>query len=1094
MSHARRDRVEALFQRAADLPASRRASFLESETGDDVGLRHAVEELLEHMEAAGTDFLRTLVARHADALGRDRVDDEPPPARLGVYEVRGEIGRGGMGVVYRAHDPRLARDVAIKVVPSALARDPEWQARIRREARLLASVNHPNIATIHSLEESGGASFITMELLEGDLLATAIASGTLTLDRTLAIADQLAAALEAAHRRDVAHRDLKPGNVILTREGLVKVLDFGLATLVRAPSAGADEPISGTPGYVSPEQLEGARGDHRADIWAFGCVLYECLSGRQAFAADSLPDQLARTLRSEPDWTALPSGLSERFLNVLRRCLVKSPDERVDSIAIVRREVEEEIARRSRPAGVDAHELRDSDVPNNIPLSLTSFVGRTRELDALGALLGDHPLVTLVGPGGAGKSRLAIEVARRRLADFPDGVWLVELAAVSGGTPSAGAAAVERAVAATLDVRDDAGEDSMRAISRFLSSKRALLILDNCEHVVDAAAAFVSALGRTAEPLTILATSREALGVTGEIPHVVSPMREGAIELFIERAAALSPGFTLDEGNREAIASICDRLDGIPLAIELAAARTRVLPPSAIAARLDDRFRLLTAGSRTALPRHRTLRALIDWSYDQLDENERLFLTRLSVFAGGWTLDAAEAVCAGGGIEPWEALDLLSRLLDKSLAEMVPSDEPNARVRYRMLETVRAYAREKLEIVAPVVEAHATYFASVAAQADAALSGPDQADWLERLDHDYENFRLAIEMGTPTRPEGGAPVAPETLRMAATLVQFSLMRGRWIEGRRLGEEVLARPGVGDVRDEPYGMLVHRLGALAQNQGDRPAAHAWFDEALEIWDTLGIEKAKAGILNNKGLLALGAGEYDEAGRLFEAALAVNRRIGNRDWEATNLNNLSLVCSESDRHDTAVAYLEEALAIGRELGNTYYVATFIDNLANARGTLGELAEAQALHEEGLELNRRIGNLQGVATSLLNLGTIVMDRGHVERAHPLVRESLEIKHRMGDVRGVFHALESMGALALRLGRPERGVTIIAAATALREKLGMPVNSSQAEARERELTNAGSQLEPDAFDRAWRRGQEMTADEAVRFTLEDDAPPASA
>jgi predicted ATPase len=398
--------------------------------------------------------------------------------------------------------------------------------------------------------------------------------------------------------------------------------------------------------------------------------------------------------------------------------------------------------------------LRTSErAPHNLPSELSSFVGREKELSEVKRLLADTRLLTLTGSGGCGKTRLALAAATDLLEEFEEGVWMVELA------PLADPALVPQAVASTLGVREQPGRSPTETLSDYLSSKQVLLVLDNCEHLIEACAVLAEALLHSCPELRILATSREALGITGEVawlvpslslpdlrhlPEIESLPRYESARLFVERTTAVKPTFALTERNATAVAQVCYRLDGIPLAIELAAARAKVLSVEQISERLDDCFRLLAAGSRTAMPRHRTLHATMDWSHDLLPDEEQTLFRRLSVFAGGFTLEAAESVCAGKDLQRDEVLELLSHLVDKSLVAVWEKD---GETRYRLLETVRQYGREKLSESGEeghLWERHAGYYLALAAKAEPELKGAGQVEWLQRFEWEHDNLRAAI--------------------------------------------------------------------------------------------------------------------------------------------------------------------------------------------------------------------------------------------------------------------------------------------------------------------------------------------------------------
>ncbi|MBD3161188.1 MAG: protein kinase, partial [Candidatus Eisenbacteria bacterium] len=609
--------------------------------------------------------------------------DAPPPDRIGPYPILQELGRGGMGIVYLAQDPRLERTIAIKLLPRSLGKDPAAFSRFRNEAKMLAAINNPNIATIYSLESEADAPFLTMERILGRSLAERLHEGAADLDVALAVARQIAGALEAAHRNGIVHLDLKPGNVMVTDDGLVKVLDFGLAMALGIDSsdpdeirtrAQAQEAIGGSPGYMSPEQIRGEAVDSRADLWAFGCILFELLSGVSPFPGRDWRARLRRTLEEDPDFDLLPAELPPRIRTLVRGCLTRDVAERIDSVTKIRRGIEEEIALRAVPRA----EVPPEPERTNLPIPISAFIGRAEERAEVRRLLESSRFLTLTGVGGGGKTRLAVEVGRERIGQHPDGVWLVELAAL--GSPEL----VPAAVAQALGVKEEANRAPAEVLLEHCRARRLLLILDNCEHLVGAVADLAGRLLAACPGLQILATSREPIGIEGEVQLVLSSMRlprpgvpatpealDGieSVALFLARAKAAASSFALTSGNAESIAQICRRLDGIPLALELAAARVRSLPPEEIARRLDDRFRLLGSSRKPTLPHHQTLRALIDWSYDHLEEAEQVLFRRLALFAGGWSLEAAETICAGEGIEAWELLDLLSNLVDKSLVE-----------------------------------------------------------------------------------------------------------------------------------------------------------------------------------------------------------------------------------------------------------------------------------------------------------------------------------------------------------------------------------------------------------------------------------------
>jgi predicted ATPase len=604
-------------------------------------------------------------------------------------------------------------------------------------------------------------------------------------------------------------------------------------------------------------------------------------------------------------------------------------------------------------------------IPHNLPAALSRFIGRRQEIPEVKRQLATTRLLTLTGAGGCGKTRLALQVADDLLWEYPEGVWLVELGALTEG------GLVTQEVAQAVGVKEEPGRKLEETLAEALRSRRLLLVLDNCEHLVGACAALAQQLLGACPGVQILATSREALGIAGEtlfrVPSLAYPdaqrlpaadaQRVGmlaeyeAVELFVDRARLGQSGFTLTAANGVSVASVCQRLDGIPLAIELAAARVRVLSVEQIVSRLDDRFRLLTGGSRTTLPRQQTLRATLDWSYDLLSEPERVLLRRLAVFAGGFTLGAAEGVCAGEEIEEEEVLDLLGQLADKSL---VLAEEQAGESRYRLLETIQRYGAEKLAASgeeAALRGRHRDRYLSLAEQAEPDLRGPRQGKWLTRLEAEHENLRAAL-LWTSERGEGEAG-----LRLGAALWWFWYVRGYLTEGRERLATVLAVAGSEAAR-ATRARALNGAGVLAYGQGECEAARALHEESLAIKREIGDQRGIASSLNNLGSVAFNQGEYEAARALHEESLAIEREIGDQQGIALSLNNLGLMAKEQGDYAAARALYEESLAIFREIGDQQGVAYNLEGLAAVVAALGQPGRAARLFGAAEALRAAIG----------------------------------------------------------------------------------------------------------------------------------------
>jgi predicted ATPase/class 3 adenylate cyclase len=687
---------------------------------------------------------------------------------------------------------------------------------------------------------------------------------------------------------------------------------------------------------------------------------------------------------------------------------------------------------------------------HNLPVQVTSFIGRDHEIATVKQLLSSARLLTLTGSGGVGKTRLALQVAADLTDRYPDGIWLVELASLTDD------ALVQQAVAAAVNVREEPGRSLQQTLIEQLQPRRLLLILDNCEHLLTASAQLAETLLRSCPDVQILASSREGLNIAGEtlyrlpslampgqreVVTAVSARQYEALGLFLDRAASSSPSFAATDHNVPVIARLCRQLDGIPLAIELAATRVKSLPVEQIAERLADRFRLLTGGSRTALPRQQTLRALIDWSYELLSEPERELFHRLTVFVGGFTLEAAETVCctdevAGSGqsavgktlqadsllpttyyLLP-DVLDLLTALVDKSL---LVSEEQGGRARYRMLETLRQYGREKLAQCGrePDLQArHLAYFLGVAEEAERKLRGSEQAWWLERLDTEHDNLRAALSLRPTNEQE-----AEFGLRLASALWWFWHVRGYFAEGR---EWLALKLAAFARRTSDRAKALNGAAVLARNLGDYEAAHRLSLESLEIKRELGDRQGIAASLNNLATLALGRGDYAAARPHYEESLAIERQLGNRQGVTSSLIGLGNVALEQGHYEAAQQLYAESLRIKRELGDKRGIAASLAALGNVAYYRNDYRSAHQLHEEGLALRRHLGERRGIAASLQFLGSLAIAERSYETARELFAESLTIRRELGDKLGIANTLYGQGYIAWREGDATGATTL--------------------------------------------------------------------
>jgi predicted ATPase/class 3 adenylate cyclase len=686
--------------------------------------------------------------------------------------------------------------------------------------------------------------------------------------------------------------------------------------------------------------------------------------------------------------------------------------------------------------------------PNNIPLPLSSFIGREREIQEAKDVAARTRLLTLTGPGGVGKTRLALQLAADILTDFEDGVWWVELGALSDS------ALVAQAVAKTIGLTEAPHVSPVRMLINALFAKSTLLILDNCEHLIGACAHLAETLLRACPNLKIMTTSREPLTISGEVIYVVPPFMTPdlklvpplaslrnyeAVRLFIDRAAAHTPGFTLVEDNALAIAHACHRLDGIPLAIELAAARVKALPVELIVKRLDERFQILTTGTRTALPQHQTLQATMDWSHDLLSEKERVLFRRLAVFAGSFTLEAAEALCAGGAVDGKDVLDLLSQLVSKSL---VIAGRTHREARYRLLETVRQYSQGKLDQLRETVstrERHRAYFLRVAETAEPKLRGPEQAASFELLESDHDNLRSALTWAE----ESGD--TDSTLRLCGVLWWFWYVRGYHREGRKWLED-----GLENGRAAPPVLLARAHGGA-------------------------------------GYLAIDQGDYDAALSHLEESLSMHRALGDKAGVAESLHGLGRVAWRRGDFDRAATFYEEALLLRQDLGPTPIVGLVLNSLATLTMARGDLARAASLLRESLAVNREIGNRRGMAVATGNLGTVALRLAQYVEAGPLLKEALALRSELGDKRGIVSELVELGLLRGAQRQAVRAARILGAAEALGDAIGAPLSASEYAVADydRYVALVNADLGPEAFATAWTDGRAMTLERALEYAI---------
>jgi predicted ATPase/class 3 adenylate cyclase len=729
---------------------------------------------------------------------------------------------------------------------------------------------------------------------------------------------------------------------------------------------------------------------------------------------------------------------------------------------------------------------------NNLPIQPTPLLGREREVAEIADLLrrADLRLLTLTGTGGTGKTRLALQSAAELIDEFEDGVFFVALAPISDPE------LVASTVAGALSVSESAGRALKEDLRDYLSKRELLLVLDNFEQVVDAAP-LVAELLSGCPGLKVLVTSRTPLRIYGEHEYAVRPLQlvdpghlppietlrqNEAIRLFTERAHAAKADFSLTNENAPAVAEICARLEGLPLAMELAAARIKLLSPQAICSRLSNPLKFLTGGARDLPERQRTLRGAIAWSHALLDEGEQDLFARLSVFSGGCALEAVEAICDAEGDSMVDILEGLSSLVDKSILRQEErlEEEP----RFVMLETIREYARERLDVsgnAEDVRRLHAEYFLALAEQGESNLQETEEATWLERLDVEHDNMRAALSWTLESEE------AELGLRLAGTLWRFWWMRGHYGEGRRWLEEALAKDGrPSAVRAK----ALEAVGWLADDQGDIDRAVAAAEEGLRISARIEVHsRVTASFLRMLGSAAYVRGDHDQAAQLYEESLALSREARDERSVASSLLQLGNVSGDRGDHEEAKTFYEEGLALARKLDDRALLASALISVGAEFLLQGDHEQGAVLNEEAAGLYRERGNRGGLQYALDNLGWAALMRGDQQQAEVLHRESLALSRQLGDKLVAAEALDGLACSASARGEAESVARLFGAAEALRAEVGYRQEPREHALREPYLAAARPRLAKSTWDAAWAEGRRLSFEEAIAYALEGDS-----
>lgn len=987
------------------------------------------------------------------------------------YRIRRFIAKGGMGEVYEALDLELEVPVALKTVRRDVAAGPETLRLFKREALLGRSVTHPNVCRIYDVgrhvDPGRNLTFLTMELLEGETLRQRISRGPLDPGRALPLVRQLAEGLEAAHEAGIVHRDFKSANVLIVSGSSgdrAVVTDFGIALArggVGADASGiGSEVILGTPSYMAPEQVKGESVGPAADLYALGVVMYEMVTGRLPFEGENpMAVARARLEREPPSPRRLVPELDRRWEETILRLLSREPGERFG------RALEVVAALTGEAIGAPAAEPRRGA----LPAERGGFVGRADELEDLGRrFTGGSRLVTLVGPPGIGKTRLAMRFASGARERFPGGVWFCDL------TEARSRDGIAAAVARALDVPLSKGDPLVQLGHAIAGRRRCLVILDNFEQVVEEAPLTVGRWIERATEASFLVTSRERLGLGAEEMLSTGPLaEEEGVKLFLQRARELRPGFNPDDKSAEAVRQAVRLLDGLPLAIELAASRVRVMAPAQVLARMTDLFRLLGRGTKGG--RHTTLRLAIDGSWELLAPWEQSAFMQLAVFVGGFTLEVAEAVVDLGSFPqaPW-VVDVVQALVDKSLLRMwVP--ERAAEPRFGMYASLEEYARARLrdhdaDTERRAEERHGRFYARFGEdEAIEALDGHEGHERRWALGRELENLLGACRRAVA---RGDGEVAAATYQAAWEILD---LRGPYAAALDLGQDVLGMPiltsaararvlrsaawarfGVGRIGEarellnralalhreagdrRSEGIVLANLGSLHREEGRVTEAEEHLLRALAIHREVANSRREGMVLINLGLLCLEQGRMSESREHSARALAILREAGDRRHESLVLGNLGVLHCDQGQMEEGRRYYEQALAIHREGGDRGSEGFTISNLGSLEVAEGRVEAGQTHFEHALAVHREVGDRFGEGVVLLNLGILHSDLGRMKEAREDLVRALAIHRELGKRRFEGVSLSYLGRLEARSSHPDEARSAFAAAERLLREVG--------------------------------------------------------
>jgi non-specific serine/threonine protein kinase len=1043
------------------------------------------EQLVERLRAVDADLPQASAEDTTVSRSDVRLADEPPqpmpatqvkiPQQIGRYLIRKVLGRGAFGVVFLGYDPELERQVAIKVPRAERIRRPRDMQAIFREAKLAAQLRHPALVEVYDVgREENGRCYIVMEYIQGRSLQEIMRAGKAPWQRAVRWVLRIAEAVHCAHKVGLIHADLKPGNFLIDEQDEPHVADFGL-TISEADQRRRTRNVAGTPAYMAPEQVRGEshRLDGRADLWSLGAVLYELLTGRLPFHGNNLDELFDEIQHRDPKPPRqIDDSISPDLEWICLKCLAKEAGQRYTTAMDLARDLYDALGSMSRHAsgamasrlgtrpGESSHSgssSRGAFPPTNLVVSPTNFIGRQRELAELKELVCQPTtwLLTLLGPGGIGKTRLSQQLGRELLEEFPGGCWFAELERAHG------AAEIAHAVAHALDVPLTSSEPPEQAVANVLEYRRPLLLLlDNFEQAAEHAQATVGLWRQRAPHVKFLATSRSLLNLTGERQYELGPLTLPAdpstsgmpapaelancdsVRLFCDRASQVQPGFELNEQNAAAVAEICRGLDGIPLAVELAAARVKVLEPRQVASKLVQRFQLLQSSRKDLPARQRTLLGAIDWSYGLLNEWEKQAFMQASVFRGGFFLDAAEAVIdLSAFADAPLTMDVVQSLREKSL---LTRQENRYEARFGMYQSLREYAEQKWRQSSTAAEQQqlaerfAQHFLRYAESWSQRLHGPEIVAALDRLQIELSNL-FAIEDWA--LDNGRAELAARAILAAATTMA---VRGPTDHRVPRLERALARLPADAVQLRAD--LMTALSDACQCVGAWDRAVALADEAVELARTLGRDRLLAAALVQQGEMRRHRGDLDEAHTGFVQAESISRQLEDRIGMQRSLAGRGIVAWQRGDSDLALRCYDEADTLAGELQDDLGAAMIARHRGHVLWQRGDYNGALRCYAEAEAIARKLGDQRTIHLTIGNRGIVLADRGDYDGALQCYAEAEAIARQLGDKRGIAMNVGNRGISLSDRGNPQAALACYTEAEAINRqiqtKFGIAVN----------------------------------------------------